>query len=53
MLKRCDPENQLLAVPEDVYRAIDVYSADPVHMEKHREKLAIALESWYNAGCGK
>jgi hypothetical protein len=53
MLKRCDPENQLLAVPEDVYRAIDDYSADPVHMEKHREKIARALESRHIAGCGK
>jgi hypothetical protein len=48
MLKRCDPENPLLAVPKEVYRAIDDYSADPVHMEIHREKLGRALESRYN-----
>ncbi len=53
MLKRCDPENPLLAVPKEVYRAIDDYSADPVHMEIHREKLGRALESRYNDCCRK
>ena len=53
MLKRCDPVNPLLAVPKSVYRAIDDYSSDPSHMEMHREKLARALESRYDASCGK
>ncbi len=52
MLKRCDPTNTLLSVPKDVYRAIDDYSSDPVHMEIHREKLARALESVYGIGFG-
>ena len=52
MLKRCDPTNTLLSVPKDVYRAIDDYSSDPVHMEIHREKLARALESVYGIGSG-
>ena len=44
MLKRLDPKNPLLAVPKAVYMDIDVYSADPSHMETHREKLARAIE---------
>ena len=44
MLKRCDPRNPLLSVPKAVYRALDDYSADPTHMETHREKLARAIE---------
>jgi hypothetical protein len=44
MLKKLDPNNKLLIVPKSVYRAFDDYSADPVHMETHREKLARALE---------
>ena len=44
MLKRLDPKNPLLAVPKAVYTDLDAYSADPSHMETHREKLARAIE---------
>ena len=44
MLKRLDGKNRLLAVPKNVYRAFDDYSADPIHMETHREKLAREIE---------
>ena len=38
------PESPLLAVPKNVCRALDDYSADPAHMESHREKLAREIE---------
>ena len=50
MLKRLDPKNPLLAVPKAVYTDLDAYSADPSHMETHREKLARAIERFTGKG---
>ena len=44
MLKKLDAKNPLLVVPKNVYRALDDYSANPIHMEDHREKLAREIE---------
>ncbi|MBR4654950.1 MAG: DUF4091 domain-containing protein [Kiritimatiellae bacterium] len=44
MLKRLSPSDPLLAVPPDVAVSPTVYSTDPAHMERHRLKLARALE---------
>lgn len=40
LLKRLDPSSPLLAVPPEVSASPTEFSIDPVHMERHREKLA-------------
>ena len=44
MLKRLDPSNRLLKVPESVTRRLDDYSTDPTAMEGHRIKMAREIE---------
>ncbi len=44
MLKRLDPSNPLLKVPESVYRTMTDFSVDPSSMEAHRIKLAREIE---------
>ena len=40
ILKKLDPSNPLLKVPPEVSASPVEFSTDPVHMERHREKLA-------------
>ena len=40
ILKKLDPENPLLKVPPEVSASPTEFSIDPVHMERHRERLA-------------
>ena len=40
MLKKLDPANPLLKVPPEVSASPTEFSIDPVHMERHRAKLA-------------
>ena len=40
ILKKLDPNNPLLKVPPEVSASPVEFSIDPVHMERHREKLA-------------
>ena len=49
MLKKLDAKNPLLVVPKNVYRGLDDYSANPIHMEGHREKLAREIEHLTNS----
>ena len=44
ILKRLDPSNARLAVPSDVTTSLDDYSTDPAAMERHRVRLAEAIE---------
>jgi hypothetical protein len=44
ILKRLDPGNPLLKVPAEVSASSKHYSIDPVHMARHREKLAREIE---------
>lgn len=44
MLKRIDPGNALLKVPESVFRNERDFSSDPSFMREHRERLAQAIE---------
>ena len=45
MLKRLDPANALLRVPDEVTSSMTCFSADPSAMEKHRLALARAIEA--------
>ena len=45
MLKKLDPTHSLLKVPPEVSASPTEFSIDPVHMERHREKLARAIAS--------
>ena len=45
MLKKLDPTNPLLKVPPEVSASPTEFAIDPVHMERHREKLARAIAS--------
>lgn len=40
ILKKLDPANPLLKVPPEVSASRTEFSIDPVHMERHRTKLA-------------
>ena len=40
ILKKLDPANPLLKVPADVSASPTEFSIDPIHMERHRAKLA-------------
>ena len=40
ILKRLDPANPLLKVPPEVSASPTEFSIDPIHMERHRAKLA-------------
>jgi hypothetical protein len=40
ILKKLDPANPLLKVPPEVSASPTEFSIDPVHMERHRERLA-------------
>ena len=45
MLKKLDPTHPLLKVPPEVSASPTEFAIDPVHMERHREKLARAIAS--------
>lgn len=40
LLRKADPANALLKVPESVYRSVRDFSSDPTAMREHRLKLA-------------
>ena len=40
ILKKLDPSNPLLKVPPEVSASPTEFSIDPIHMERHRERLA-------------
>jgi hypothetical protein len=44
MLKKLDPANPLLKVPPEVSASPTEFSIDPIHMERHREKIAREIE---------
>ena len=44
MLKRLDPSNSLLKVPDDVYSSLESYAEDSATMERHRLLLAREIE---------
>ncbi len=45
MLRKADPQNPLLKVPKDVYRTLTDFSIDPANIERHRLRLARAIEA--------
>jgi hypothetical protein len=44
MLRRLDPDNKLLKVPQKIYSSLTEFSKDPSDIEKHRRKLAREIE---------
>ena len=44
MLKRLDPANPLLKVPESVSKSLSDFSKSPAGIEAHRMKLAREIE---------
>ena len=44
MLRRLSPSDPLLKVPPSIYRSMTSFSFDPSHIEKHRVRLAHAIE---------
>ena len=44
LLKKVDPANALLKVPESVFKHERSFSPDPSFMREHREKIARAIE---------
>ena len=47
-VRRLDPENPLLKVPEAVYRSLTDFTRDPAPIEEHRLKLAREIERLSN-----
>ena len=47
-VRRLDPKNPLLKVPEAVYRSLTDFTRDPAPIEEHRLKLAREIERLSN-----
>ena len=44
ILRRLDPMNPLLVVPQDVTASMTEFTDDPAPMARHRERIARAIE---------